>query len=89
MERKWLASSRRRSQRVMVSIPVQVEAKNSAGLDLVEETKTVSVSAHGALLRLEMPVTKGQTVILRNPSTTTPWNARSSISATCRTAAAK
>ena len=68
MERKWLASSRRRSQRVMVSIPVQVKAKNTAGLDLVEDTKTVSVSAHGALLRLEMPVSKGQTITLRNPA---------------------
>jgi PilZ domain-containing protein len=68
MERKWLASSRRRSQRVMVSIPVQVRAKNAAGLDLVEDTKTVSVSAHGALLRLEIPVNKGQSVTLRNPA---------------------
>jgi c-di-GMP-binding flagellar brake protein YcgR len=68
MERKWLASSRRRSQRVMVSIPVQVKAKNAAGMDLSEDTKTVSVSAHGALLRIEMAVSKGQTVILRNPA---------------------
>ncbi len=69
MERRWLASNRRRSQRVMVNIPVHVAAKNHKGLDIVEETKTVSVSAHGALLRLEMTVTKGQTIILRNPST--------------------
>jgi hypothetical protein len=69
MERRWLASSRRRSQRVMVNLPVHVKAKNSAGLEISEETKTVSVSAHGALLRLEMSVTKGQTIVLRNPST--------------------
>jgi len=68
MERRWLASSRRRSQRVMVGIPVQVKAKNAAGLFISEDTKTVSVSAHGALLRLEMAVSKGQTVILRNPA---------------------
>jgi hypothetical protein len=69
MERRWLSSNRRRSQRVMVNIPVHVAAKNHKGLDVVEETKTVSVSAHGALLRLEMTVTKGQTIVLRNPST--------------------
>lgn len=69
MERRWLASNRRRSQRVMVNLPVQVKAKNNAGLEVSEETKTVSVSAHGALLRLEMNVTKGQTIVLRNPST--------------------
>jgi hypothetical protein len=66
MEHRWLASSRRRSQRVMVAIPVEVKAKNAAGLDLSEDTQTVSVSAHGGLLRLEMAVSKGQTVVLRN-----------------------
>jgi c-di-GMP-binding flagellar brake protein YcgR len=69
MERRWLAANRRRSQRVMVNLPVHVKAKNSAGLEVSEETKTVSISAHGALLRLEMSVTKGQTIVLRNPST--------------------
>lgn len=69
MERKWMASSRRRSQRVMVNMPVHVRAKNSAGLEVTEETRTVSVSPHGALLRLEMAVTKGQIMVLRNPTT--------------------
>jgi hypothetical protein len=69
MERRWLAANRRRSQRVMVNLPVQVKAKNGAGVEISEETKTVSVSAHGALLRLQMSVSKGQTIVLRNPST--------------------
>ena len=68
-ERHWLASSRRRSQRVMVSIPVRVATKNHAGLEVLEDTKTVSISPHGALVKLEMAVTKGQTVVLRDPST--------------------
>jgi hypothetical protein len=69
MERRWLASNRRRSQRVMVSIPVHVSAKNTVGAQVVEQTKTVSVSPHGALLRLETTVIKGQTILLRDPST--------------------
>jgi hypothetical protein len=69
MERRWLASSRRRSQRVMVSIRVHVAAKNDVGAEIVEETKTVSVSPHGALVRLAMAVTKGQIIVLRDPST--------------------
>jgi len=68
-ERTWLASNRRRSQRVMVSIPVHVATKNTVGAEIIEKTKTVSVSPHGALVRLEMAVTKGQTVVLRDPST--------------------
>jgi hypothetical protein len=53
----------------MVSIPVQVASKNAVGAEVIEQTKTVSVSPHGALLRLEASVMKGQTVVLRDPST--------------------
>ena len=69
MERRWLASNRRRSQRVMVSIPVHVAAKNTVGAEVIEETKTVSVSPHGALLRIETTVVKGQIILLRDPAT--------------------
>lgn len=69
MERSWLASNRRRSHRIMVNIPVHVAAKDSSGSEISEETKTVSVSAHGALLHLAMDVVKGQTLLLRNTMT--------------------
>jgi PilZ domain len=69
MEARWLTSNRRRSHRVMVSIPVHVTAKNSAGIEILEETKTISINAHGALLGLQMEVTKGQTIVLHDPST--------------------
>lgn len=69
MERTWLASNRRRTQRVLVNIPVEVAAHNSLGTEVFEETKTISISAHGALLQLKMQVAKGQTIVLRNPST--------------------
>lgn len=67
-ERAWLATNRRRGQRVVVSIPVEVEAKDRWGRERREETKTISVSANGALLALEMELTKGQTITLRDPS---------------------
>jgi hypothetical protein len=67
MERAWLASNRRRSQRVIVSIPVQVQATDRFGAEHCEETKTISVSATGALLALEMELIKGQTITLRDP----------------------
>jgi hypothetical protein len=68
-ERAWLATNRRLSQRVMVSIPVHVEAKDRFGLEQAENTQTISVSAGGALLALEMDVIKGQTITLRDPVT--------------------
>ena len=69
LERSWLAANRRRSHRIMVNIPVQVAAKNSGGSEISEDTKTISVSAHGALLYLAMDVAKGQTVLLTNAAT--------------------
>jgi hypothetical protein len=69
MERSWLAANRRRSQRVMVSLPVRVAATTSYGDELSEETRTISVSKHGALLQLQMDVAKGQKILLRNPAT--------------------
>lgn len=69
VERHWLAANRRKSQRVVVNLPVRVIAKNSAGTEISEDTTTVSVSPHGALLELEMKVRKGQKVVLQNPDT--------------------
>jgi len=34
-----------------------------------EQTHTVVVNAHGALIRLELKVREGQTIILQNPET--------------------
>ena len=67
-ERVWLSTNRRRGQRVVVSIPVEVQAKDRWGHEHKEETRTISVTAHGALLALDMDLTKGQTITLRDPS---------------------
>lgn len=69
VERHWLAANRRKSQRVVVNLPVRVIAKNSLGTEISEDTTTVSVSPHGALLQLEMKVRKGQQIVLQNPNT--------------------
>jgi hypothetical protein len=68
-ERTWLAANRRRSHRIMVNLPVQVAVKNERGNDISEDTTTISISAHGALLQLQMEVAKGQTLLLRNAVT--------------------
>src|SRR5260370_32053190 len=49
-ETSWLAANRRRSQRVLMTVPVRVSGKSAAGLPFEEETHTRAISAHGALI---------------------------------------
>jgi hypothetical protein len=63
-------SSRRRSQRVMVSVPVTVSSeggKKDAAFE--EETQTLVVNAHGGMIALAAKVGKGQTVRVKNRAT--------------------
>ncbi len=62
-------SQLRRSQRVCLSVPIAVikggQGKNQAS----EETRTLIVSAHGALLVLHLPVQAGELLTLRHTKT--------------------
>ena len=49
-ETSWLAANRRRSQRVLMKIPVRVSGQAGAALLFEEETHTLAISAHGALI---------------------------------------
>jgi hypothetical protein len=55
----------RRSQRVLLSVPVEVylQAENAS---LSEEGHTLVVNAHGGLVKLAMKVQPGQTLVLKN-----------------------
>jgi len=68
-ETSWLAVNRRRSQRVMMKLPVRIATAETSGKQWQEETYTVAVSAHGALLVLKEPVSRGQRLTLTNVST--------------------
>src|SRR6267378_2898476 len=46
-ETSWLAANRRRSQRVLMTIPVRVSGQNVLGSPFEEETHTRAISAHG------------------------------------------
>src|SRR5712691_1405920 len=65
-ETSWLAANRRRSQRVLMTIPVRVSGKSDAGLPFEEETHTRAISAHGALLLMSTQVHRGQRLTLSN-----------------------
>jgi PilZ domain len=68
-ETSWLASNRRRSQRVLMKIPVRVSGQNALGPPFEEEVQTLAVSAHGALIPISTQVSKGQRLTLMNVQT--------------------
>lgn len=55
----------RRSQRVLLSLPVLVQAEEG-NHSVLEETQTLVVNAHGALIALSMQVHVGQRLVLKN-----------------------
>jgi hypothetical protein len=63
----------RRSERVLIDVPLMVTGKSADQKAFREETFTVTVSAHGALLLLAATVALGQKVVLMNP---TNWDER-------------
>jgi len=67
-ETSWLAANRRRSQRVLMTVPVRVAGKTGAGA-FEEETHTRAISAHGALIHLLTQVYRGQRLTLSNVQT--------------------
>lgn len=68
-ETSWLAANRRKSQRVLMAIPVRVSGETDAGSPFEEETHTRSISAHGALIPMSMQVYRGQRLTLSNVQT--------------------
>src|SRR6267142_2080621 len=65
-ETSWLAANRRRSQRVLMTIPVRVSGQNVLGSSFEEETQTRAISAHGALILISAQVYRGQRLTLAN-----------------------
>jgi hypothetical protein len=63
------AANQRRSQRILLAVPVRVSGKRADETPFVEHTKTLVVNAHGALLQLEELVREGQVLSMRNVTT--------------------
>ena len=62
-------ANQRRSQRILLSVPLRVSGKRVNGTVFVEHTKTLIVNAHGALLQLREPVREGQKLSVRHVTT--------------------
>jgi len=65
-ERDWFVENRRRTQRVIMRVPVRISGQNSVGSHFEEETHTLAVNADGALVVLSISVKKGQVLHLVN-----------------------
>lgn len=62
-------SNRRRSERVMLQIPVKVLAETPDRAQIEEDTHTLVVNAHGGLMKLKADLHVGQPIVLVNPQT--------------------
>src|SRR6267143_1514951 len=59
----------RRTQRVLLQVPIQVRAQFAGDAPINEETTTLQINAHGGLIALAMRVPTGQKLVLRNWAT--------------------
>jgi len=61
--------ARRRSQRVLMQVPVRIRGKNPQGVDFEEFTETLAINAHGALVLMAARLTSGGVVHMRHSKT--------------------
>ena len=55
--------------RVLLSVPIRVSGKSPENKDFTEETRTLVVNAHGALISLAAPAIADQSLMVENKST--------------------
>jgi len=60
---------KRRSQRVLMQVPVRLRGLDAQGSTFDEETETLAINAHGALVLLQARVTSGAKIHLRHTRT--------------------
>jgi len=61
--------TRRRSQRVLMHVAVRIRGTDAQGKAVEEETQTLAINAHGALVLLQSRLTSGSKVQLQHKKT--------------------
>lgn len=61
--------ARRRSQRVLMQVAVRISGQDSQGEPIEEETETLAINAHGALILVNARVTSGSKIIMQHKRT--------------------
>jgi hypothetical protein len=62
-------SPRRRSQRVLMQVPVRIRGKDAQGNQFEEEGCTLAINAHGALIQMQVRLTSGSRVHMQHKQT--------------------
>jgi hypothetical protein len=70
------AKNRRRSERVLLNMAVQVLAENEERRQIRIEAKTLVVNAHGGLMEMTEHLHVGQSFLLTNPATGSEMSCR-------------
>jgi len=60
---------RRRSQRVLMQVSVKIRGNDAEGKKFEEETATLAINAHGALVLLQARITSGSKINLQHNMT--------------------
>jgi len=60
---------RRRSQRVLMQVAVRVSGTDAQGKSFDEETETLAINAHGALILISARVTSGSVLKIQHKGT--------------------
>ena len=61
--------ARRRSQRVLMQVAIRIRGTDAQGRSIDEETETLAINAHGALVLLNARFTSGSKVLLQHKRT--------------------
>ncbi len=61
--------ARRRSQRVLMQVAVRIRGEDAQGKNMEEETETLAINAHGALVLMKARLTSGSKVFLQHKRT--------------------
>jgi hypothetical protein len=61
-----MSGDQRRSQRILISASIHVSGKDPAGTVFAENTSTIVVNSHGALILLKEKVSIGQALTMRH-----------------------
>jgi hypothetical protein len=61
--------AKRRSQRVLMQVAVRIRGTDAQGKSIDEETETLAINAHGALVMVQARFTSGSKVLLQHKRT--------------------
>jgi PilZ domain len=59
-------AEKRRSDRLMLTVPLQVHGRDLQGTEFIEDARTVTLNRHGARIQILRPLVSGQTVRVTN-----------------------